>query len=380
MPDRRSLLLALPALALADVSKAQAPTGRAATPAAAPDLSRGARLEQVATFPDRQVTGITVSRTGRVFVCLPRWTVDVPVSVAELRDGELRPYPDAAWNAYRNTDPTMPERRFVCVQSVVVDPADNLWVLDPAAPGQQGPVRNGPKMVRVDLRTNEVAQVIAIPPTVAPPGSYLNDVRFSPDGRWAYATDSGTPGGIAVVDLRAGRARRVLHDHPSVRFEEGVIPTVDGAPLRRPDGRPPQFAADGIALSPDGATLYWQALTGKSLYAVPTAVLRDLNAPAARIGAAVRKVGETHPADGFWMDVAGRLYVTNFETDAVEVAERLGAALQVLVRDERLRWPDTLSQGPDGALYVTASHIQDSPWFKPDARVTPSSVWRIVPA
>jgi hypothetical protein len=26
-------------------------------------------------------------------------------------------------------------------------------------------------------------------------------------------------------------------------------------------------------------------------------------------------------------------------------------------------WPDTFSQGPDGTLYVTASHIQDSPWF-----------------
>jgi hypothetical protein len=35
---------------------------------------------------------------------------------------------------------------------------------------------------------------------------------------------------------------------------------------------------------------------------------------------------------------------------------------QVLT-DSRLRWPDTLSQGPDGAIYVTASHIQDSPWF-----------------
>jgi hypothetical protein len=31
--------------------------------------------------------------------------------------------------------------------------------------------------------------------------------------------------------------------------------------------------------------------------------------------------------------------------------------------DPRLRWPDTFSQGPDGAIYVTASHIQDSPWF-----------------
>jgi len=33
------------------------------------------------------------------------------------------------------------------------------------------------------------------------------------------------------------------------------------------------------------------------------------------------------------------------------------------VQDARLRWPDSFAQGPDGAIYVTASHIQDSPWF-----------------
>ena len=37
--------------------------------------------------------------------------------------------------------------------------------------------------------------------------------------------------------------------------------------------------------------------------------------------------------------------------------------------DARLRWPDTFSEGPDGTIYITASHIQDSPWFKPQAPV-----------
>jgi hypothetical protein len=37
-----------------------------------------------------------------------------------------------------------------------------------------------------------------------------------------------------------------------------------------------------------------------------------------------------------------------------------------LVQDARLRWPDTFSEGPDGAIYVTASHIQDMPWYRPE--------------
>ena len=57
--------------------------------------SQGAQLQQVATF-EHQVTGVTVSPEGRVFVNLPRWTEDAPISVAEVtRDGGVTPYPDA---------------------------------------------------------------------------------------------------------------------------------------------------------------------------------------------------------------------------------------------------------------------------------------------
>ena len=41
---------------------------------------------------------------------------------------------------------------------------------------------------------------------MAPQGSYLNDVRFSPDGKTAYLTDSGAKGALVVVDLDSGQA------------------------------------------------------------------------------------------------------------------------------------------------------------------------------
>ena len=46
------------------------------------------------------------------------------------------PFPDAAWNSWRNAkkDEVSAEDHWVCVQSVVADPSGNLWVLDPAAP------------------------------------------------------------------------------------------------------------------------------------------------------------------------------------------------------------------------------------------------------
>src|SRR3954452_3250780 len=59
--------------------------------------TRDNRLQPVATF-DHQVTGVTVSTDGRIFVNFPRWSEDTPVSVAELMpDGSSRPYPNDEW-------------------------------------------------------------------------------------------------------------------------------------------------------------------------------------------------------------------------------------------------------------------------------------------
>ena len=325
-----------------------------------------ARLTPVATFA-HQVTGVSVAPGGRIFVNFPRWTEDVPISVAEvMKDGSVRPYPDAGWNAWRNEKKNQlsPADHFVCVQSVVADRRGNLWVLDPAAPANGALVPGGPKLVRIDLATNRPAQTIRFDTTVAPNGSYLNDVRFSPDGRTAYLTDSGGQGALVIVDLDAGTARRVLSAHPSVQPEKDVVVHADGRALRRPDGRGVEFAADGIALAPDGQYLYYQALTGRTLYRVATAALRDATLSADALGARVERVGTTNVADGLWMTPDGRLYVSAPEENTVKVREADGRMTPV-VRDARLRWPDTFSQGPDGAIYVTASHIQDMNWYKP---------------
>lgn len=352
--------------------------GASAQQRAAPPSNGPARLQLVATF-EHQVTGVTVAPDGRIFVNFPRWTEDAPVSVAELtRDGRIRPYPDAEWNSWRNVrkNQLSASDHFVCVQSVVADGRGNLWVVDPAAPATGPVVPDGPKLVRIDLRTNRVAQVIRFDETVAPQGSYLNDVRFSTDGRHAYLTDAGAKGALVVVDLQTGRGRRVLDGHPSTQPERDVVVRTDGRELRRPDGRGVEFAADSIALSPDGRTLYWKALTGRTLYRIATAALDDPRLSDQALASRVERAGDTEPTDGLWMDGRGRLYLSAIERDAVHVRD--GDRISTLVQDRRLRWPDTFSQGPDGAIYVTSSRIQDMSWFKPEngPRLA-TQLWRI---
>ena len=50
-------------------------------------------LETVATFSDPMPTGVTVSHSGRIFVCYPKWGDDVPATVTEVRDGQAAPSP-----------------------------------------------------------------------------------------------------------------------------------------------------------------------------------------------------------------------------------------------------------------------------------------------
>jgi hypothetical protein len=116
-------------------------SGALLAPTSLAHASKDAQLKEVARL-EHQVTGVTVSRDGRIFVNFPRWMEDAPISVAEVtREGHIKPYPDEQWNSWRNAKKNQMSAgdHFVCVQSVVADAHGNLWVVDPAAPAT-GPV------------------------------------------------------------------------------------------------------------------------------------------------------------------------------------------------------------------------------------------------
>lgn len=374
-------------LALALMASTAALVGPALSQSRAP---ADGNLTQIASFA-HQVTGITVSRDGRMFVNFPRWSEDAPVSVAELKDGKPVAYPNDDWNSWRNArkDEVDPKTHFVCVQSVVADGQDRLWVVDAAAPAMAHVIKDGAKLVGIDLKTNQVVNTIPFDTSTVMQASYINDVRISPDGKTAYLTDSGAEGALIVVDLDSGSAKRVLSGHPSTMPDKSVTIQYDGKPLRRPDGRGVEFSADGIALSPDGKTLYWQAIKGKTLYSLPTDALTGWATASfvpeslsdRTLSGKIATVGENGPADGLLISRKdGRMYVTSPQDNAVKVRDltKPDGGLTMLVQDDRLRWPDTFSEGPDGTIYVTTSHIQDSADYKPGAPISlPTELWAI---
>ncbi len=316
----------------------------------------GHALTEVYHNNDFQLTGISVSKTGRLFINFPRWSAEYLNAVVEVMpDGSAKPFPDENWNRW-DLKPESASKHLVCVQSVVVDDTDALWILDPAAPMLMSIVPGGPKLVKVDLKSNKVTRVILIGPGVAKTNTYLNDVRIDTKRGFAYITDSGL-GGIIVVDLSTGKSHRALDGDPSVMPDKSVKIVIDGKPVLGPTGETPAFHSDAIALSPDGEYLYYQPIAATTLYRAKTDALRDPNGkPVAE------KFAKTFPVDGIWMDSQQNIYLSNLQGNGVS---RLtpDRKIQTLVTDQRLQWPDTFSEGPDGSIYITASHINESPTY-----------------
>ena len=348
-------------------------------------------LEPVAYFDGAMPTGVTISqKQGRIFVNFPRWGDDVPFTVAEIRDGKAIAYPDEAIN---QTDQNDQAAALVSVQSVVIDPADRLWILDTGSPMFQPIMYGGPKLVCVDLNTDKVIRKILFPQDVALPTTYLNDVRFDlrrgSEGM-AFITDSSQngPNGIIVVDLASGKSYRQLHDHPSTKAEQiqTFLPIVEGRPLleHQPDGSVKQGAgmgADGIAISSDGARLYYCPLGSRKLYSVDTDALADQSlGDREKVGVTVNDEGDRGgAADGLESDAAGYIYSTNYEHNAILRRRSGGGQWETIAHDPRLLWPDTLSLAADGYLYVTANQLHRQARFHKghDLRRKPYTLFRI---
>ncbi len=344
-------------------------------------------LELVAQFDGAMLTGVTVSHQGRVFVNFPKWGDDVKFTVAEVRDGRHSAYPDQATN---DTDPDDLAGTLMSVQSVVVDPADRLWILDTGRPLFEPTEYGGPKLVCVDLETDQVTRTILFPQDVALRTSYLNDVRFDlrrGDEGMAFITDSSDqgPNGIVVVDLASGESWRRLHDHSSTKYQGPAtfVPVVEGRPLMEAEYGQANplimMGCDGIAIGADGERLFYCALASRRLYSVATDALADRSLDDEAVEATLLAEGDKGGAgDGLESDAEGYVYATNYEHNAVLRRAR-GGAWETVVHDPRLLWPDTLSLATDGYLYVTANQLHRQADYQQgqDLRRKPYALFRI---
>ncbi len=118
--------------------------------------------------------------------------------------------------------------------------------------------------------------------------------------------------------------------------------------------------ADGIAYDAVNDMVYYQALTGRTLYRIDAATLRDPALDDQARAAAVETVVTSGPSDGLLWDGADGIFISAIENDAVKHWSP-GGGVQTVITDPMIAWPDSFAGGPDGALYVTTSQIHRGP-------------------
>ena len=315
-----------------------------------PDLSTepvfpDSALEEVLAFPE-PLGNIAVSPDGRIFFTVHPESRPSGPTVLEIINGQTVPYPSL-------DDQTL----FKTVLGLCIDEQNRLWTIDHGNHGID-PVR----LLAFDLISNEIVHDYVFAPTVAPIGSFFNDLSVSPDGQWIYIADVnffGKKPALVVYDIENKRAKRLLENHTSMAPQDYIIET----PIKKMTFLGGLIALkpgiDGIVVDAAGEYLYYGAMTHDGLYRIGTAELKDEGLNPSELEQRIERVGTKPLSDGLSIDTLNQVYITDVENGGIARMEADGTLKTLIKAPERVRWADGCSFGPDGYLYFTDSAIPD---------------------
>ncbi|MBN3827525.1 hypothetical protein G3O00_28440 [Burkholderia sp. Ac-20384] len=303
-------------------------------------------------------SAVAIDSRGRFIVSAPRWTGNTgpAVAIAE-KNGELKPYPNAAWNDWQPGSDA--GHVFVSVNAIHEDEHGDLWIVDTGSPEFGGtPVADGTKIVHIDPRTDSVKRIYTFPKESIRAHTYVDDIRVH--GRHAYLTDAGE-GAILVLDLEDGSVRRRFDGMPFTRARSNDTIVVNGKVLTGGDGLPLQVNADPLELSPDGQTFYFGPLSGP-LSRIATRWLDDDSLGDDALAQHVSTWFDNPPVGGTAMGADGSLYYTPLADNSL-MRRAPDGTISTLVRDTRLHWVDAPYVDGKGHIYLPVPQIDGAAVF-----------------
>lgn len=342
LSTKKSVLAAMLLLTAAAFTGAQSST------ATNRQLTEAYRLHNI-------VTGVTSTADGRVFALFSHLNEGPDTHIVELaKDGSSKLYPNAAWNSWKPGDD--PTHAFVAVNALRMGPDGLLWIVDTGTRGFGTPVIDGgAKLVVIDVQKNTVRHIYSLR-TVATGMSYVDDIRFHEDN--AYLTDAGVPG-IIVLDLRTGKARRVL-DHDSSTTAHRPL-RASGTVLLN-EGKELYIHADQLEVSPDGKWFYYQPACGP-MYRIETRYLDAPGLSATDVSRHAQLWEETPSTGGTVIDVDGNIYLSDLNTRTIYKFTPDGKKI-VLLHDKRLDWVDAMWIDRQGNLWMPAAQLDQMAVFQ----------------
>lgn len=300
---------------------------------------------------------IAVGSDGRIFLSLHQ-AYQPELKVVELLDnGSVKPFPDRDWNNLPDFDGT----GIISVLGIQADRQGIVWMLDNAAgvPYSEG---GTPKIVAWNTKKDRLDRFIPIPNPVSRADSFINDLAVDKVHNALYLADVRSDEGpaIIVVDLNTGLSRRVLSNHSSFQPEEDAPIVIDDRETRLlgPNGQPLKHRSglNPITIDPEAEWVYYGSMNGTSVWRVKTSDLLDTNLSDRELGRRVKRYGDKPVSDGISIDNAGNVYITDLNDKAIGITKPDGS-YEILVQDDRLLWPDSLSAGADGYMYVAVNQL-----------------------
>ncbi|WP_164010732.1 L-dopachrome tautomerase-related protein [Pyxidicoccus trucidator] len=299
---------------------------------------------EVAAMSPEPIGNLAVSSTGRLFFTIHPESRPEGAKLLEWVDGKAVPYPTAELQA----------KLFETPLGITIDRRDWLWTIDHGNHGM-----GTPRLLAFELATGHLAHEFVFPPDVAPPGSFLQDLRVDVKGDAVFIADVAfwrRGPGLVVYDVAAKQARRVLSGHPSVFPQDYIIRNPIKEMVFFGGLAALKAGVDGIAMDPSGEWVWFAAMNHDTMYRVRAADLRDASLGEAELEKRLHAVGRKPLNDGLSADVEGNVLITDVEHGAVLRMSPEGR-LETLVKSPRIRWADALSHGPDGWVYLADSAI-----------------------
>ncbi|MFH6988577.1 L-dopachrome tautomerase-related protein [Flavobacterium collinsii] len=304
-------------------------------------------LEVVAAM-DIRPGDVAVSAEGRIFATIHPLG-NQKTQLVEIVNGKAVPYPSVS---YQKNGAKPSDAKFDAMLGLIFDKNNQLWVTD------MGLELGKSRLWAFDISKNKVVQKIELPQTIAPKGTFTQDVAIDEKNGFAYLADIANPG-IIVLNLKSKKARR-FSGHASLQAEDKDM-IIDGK-VTYFGGKPARVAIDPITLSHDRETIFFGAMNGTSWYNVPARLFREGKSDA-EISSAIKKAGNKPFSDGALTDEEGNHYFTNLQEHAITKLDATGKLTTIVQDAQKLQWPDNVYKGPNGWMYISVNQLNSTPAF-----------------
>jgi len=305
-------------------------------------------LEVVAAL-DIRPGNVTVADDGRIFATIH--PLDRPSNwrlIEITGKTSWKAWPDESW---QKTDGQSLSHQIDTPLGITRDAQNRLWLVD------MGLNSGKTRLLSFDIKSGKHLMTIELNETIAPRGSFIQDLVVDAHGGWIYLADISDPG-LITVNIATQKASR-FSGHAALQSETSAVMHIDGQDTMF-NGKPASVAVNPITLSADGKKLFFGAMNGNTWYEIDTNYLQKADEKA--IAQNIHAMGKKPVSDGAAISAQGRHYFTSLNNNGVDMMDSKGESIP-LVRSALLDWPDSVQFGDKHWLYISANQLHRTAAF-----------------